>query len=479
MPDIADGETVTVQGSGSSVYTLKNLGGVYSCTCPAWLHQSLGIERRTCKHLRAYRGDDLEKERLGTTELSGKPARARKSNGEGGEDDEDAEAAPPLLLAHKWETEINIKGWWLSEKLDGVRAYWDGKQFLSRLGNRFYPPDWFIENFPDHPLDGELWGGRKLFQRTVGIVKRQDQSPLWKDLLYVVFDAPSHGGTFEERMEHARRVVEERNLAYVRVLEQSICKDHDHLREELARVEALGGEGLMARRPGSKYEAGRSNTLLKVKTFHDAEARVVGHAPGSGRHKGRLGALIVELADGTRFNVGTGFSDAEREDPPPIGAIITFRYQELSDGGVPRFPSWVGVRIDATEPSTLVTPRAAGTASPRPTAAATMPRPQTSASTSARAAAAIANPHTTTMRSKMPSTSATSSSSSSGRRRFEMQDGDTKYFWEIEKDGTKHRVRYGTFEAKVKTFDSGDECDEALEARIAEKLEKGFIEVDD
>lgn len=60
-----------------------------------------------------------------------------------------------------------------------------------------------------------------------------------------------------------------------------------------------------------------------------------------------------------------------------------------------------------------------------------------------------------------------------------MQDGDTKYFWEIEKDGTKHRVRYGTFEAKVKTFDSGDECDEALEARIAEKLEKGFIEVDD
>ncbi len=112
-------------------------------------------------------------------------------------------------------------------------------------------------------------------------------------------------------------------LTYARVLEQAICRDESDLREELARVEALGGEGLMARRPRSKYEAGRSNTLLKVKTFHDAEARVVGHAPGAGKHKGRLGALIVELADGTKFNVGTGFSDAEREDPAPIGSIIS------------------------------------------------------------------------------------------------------------------------------------------------------------
>src|SRR5262249_13635556 len=128
--------------------------------------------------------------------------------------------------------------------------------------------------------------------------------------------------------------------------EQELCKDIDHLRKELARVEALGGEGLMLRQPGSKYAAGRSTTLLKVKTFHDAEARVLGHEPGAGRHKGRLGALLVEMADGTRFAVGTGFSDAERSNPPPLGSTITFRYQELSEAGVPRFPSFVAVRKD-------------------------------------------------------------------------------------------------------------------------------------
>ena len=115
-------------------------------------------------------------------------------------------------------------------------------------------------------------------------------------------------------------------------------------------MEALGGEGLMLRQPGSRYEAGRSTTLYKVKSFRDDEARVVGHLAGAGRHKGRLGALEVELRSGVRFSVGTGLSDAERENPPPLGAIITFRYQELSRDGVPRFPSYVGVRVDADFP---------------------------------------------------------------------------------------------------------------------------------
>jgi DNA ligase-1 len=436
--DLADGETAQVKGSGSSVYTLKNSGGVYSCTCPAWMHQGLGIERRTCKHLRAYRGDDAEKERLGTAELSGKPPRPPRSSPAAPGEENDDDEGPPLLLAHKWETDIDITGWWLSEKLDGVRAYWDGTQFLSRLGNKFYPPPWFTEALPKSPLDGELWGGRKLFQRTVGIVKRQDQSPLWKDLLYVVFDAPSHEGTFEERMEHLQTLLGD-STPYVRVHAQAPCNGLDHLKEELARVEGLGGEGLMARRPKSKYEAGRSNTLLKVKTFKDAEARVIGHVPGAGKHKGRLGALYVELADGTKFNVGTGFSDRERENPPAIGSLITFRYQELSDGGVPRFPSYVAERFDAKGPSALSEPKPAPKPAPKPTA---------SALTDGR------------------------------RRRFEMTDGETRYFWEIERDGAKHRVRFGTFESKVKTFDSDGTASDAFEARIAEKIANGFAEVE-
>lgn len=189
----------------------------------------------------------------------------------------------------------------------------------------------------------------------------------------------------------------------------------------------------MARKPKSRYEAGRSNTLLKVKTFHDAEARVLGHVAGMGRHKGRLGALLVELADGTKFNVGTGFSDREREAPPAIGSLITFRYQELSDGGVPRFPTYVAIRDDVKGPSRLVS--------------APVPAP-----------AQLVEP---------------------SRRRFEMQDGEIRYFWEIERQGAKHRVRFGTFESKVKKYDSEGEADAALAERIQGKLQSGFIEVDE
>src|SRR5439155_14966785 len=227
------------------------------------------------------------------------------------------------------------------EKLDGVRAYGDGRRCLSRLGNPYHAPEWFVAGLPDVPLDGELWGGRKKFQRTVSIARRQDQSDHWQELSFVVFDAPAMDAPFEERLAFLEGNLGAGRAPYARFHEHVRCQGNEHLKTELARVEALGGEGLMLRQPASKYEVGRSSTLLKVKSFHDAEAHVMEHLDGEGRHQGRLGALLVELPDGTRFSVGTGFSDAERKDPPPPGSVITFRYQELSDGGVPRFPSYV------------------------------------------------------------------------------------------------------------------------------------------
>ena len=439
MPDLADGDSIEVQGSSGSTYTLKNVGGVYSCSCPAWRNHSIGIEQRTCKHIRAYRGDEAEKARLGDVALAGKPARAKKADGEEGE--EDGKDAPPLLLAHKWEMDIALEGWWMSEKLDGVRAFWDGTQFISRLGNVFHAPAWFVADFPKTALDGELWGGRKTFQKTVGIVKRQDGPPEWKTIRYLVFDAPKHGGTFEERLKHLEEVAGEGKMQYARMHPHQVCRDVAHLKEELAKVEALGGEGLMLRKPGSKYEAGRSFTLLKVKTFHDMEAKVIDHVAGMGKHKGRLGALLVELEDGTRFNVGTGFSDKERESPPKIGTIITFRYQELSDGGVPRFPSYVGEAIDKKFESHHKE-------KPAPV-------------------------HLFEKTQKSPEAVAPAKV-----RRFEMKDGDQNLFWEIEVIGNKHHVRYGTFEAKGKTFESAGAAIVEAEARIADKIDKGFKEVE-
>ena len=334
MPDLLDGQSVEFQGSAAKPYVLKNVGGVYSCSCPAWRNQSLSIDRRTCKHLRSYRGEAAEQARLGgNLSPAAKPSSEPKS-------------VPPLLLAHSWDNEQDLTGWWLSEKLDGVRCYWDGSRFWSRQGNRFYAPEWFTQGLPPIPLDGELWLGRKRFQRTVSIVRRENGGELWRQLLYVVFDAPQADGPFEERRRVMADAAREDQCPFVRVHYQAICEGTDDLRRELARIEALGGEGLMLREPGSLYQAGRSTTLLKVKRFHDAEARVVEHLPGSGRHKGRLGALLVELPDGTRFAVGTGFTDAQRESPPSLGSLITFRFQELTDGGVPRFPSFVRLRAD-------------------------------------------------------------------------------------------------------------------------------------
>ena len=299
--------------------------------------QSAPSNARTCKHIRKLRGDAAEEARLATAgDL--KPLKPV-----GAEDKKEL----PLLKGEPWDGAQDLTGWWISEKLDGVRAYWDGTRFLSRQGNPFYAPDWFTEKLPDYPLDGELFGGRKKFQRTVSIVRRQDMSDDWKELAFVIFDAPSLDAGFEERIAHVEQYVEDVAPPYAEWLAHQPCQGVKHLREELARVEALGGEGLMLRQPGSRYEVGRSHTLFKVKSFHDDEARVIGHQAGAGRHKGRLGALEVELRDGTRFSVGTGLSDAEREKPPALGSIITFRYQELSNDCVPRFPSYVGVRIDA------------------------------------------------------------------------------------------------------------------------------------
>ena len=342
MPDLQDGETFEMKGSAAKPYLLKNTGGVYSCSCPAWRNQSVAIERRTCKHLRKLRGEAAEEARLGGA-LPQRPAKASGTAEEG----DDAAAGPPRLLAESWDNAADLAGWWMSEKLDGVRAYWDGKQFLSRQGNLYHAPDWFIEGMPTVPLDGELWIDRKKFQRTVSIVRRQDKNDLWNEVRFLVFDAPAATGGFEDRLAFLKDALAKGAARFAKMHAHDRCKNLEALRAELARIEALGGEGLMLREPGSEYVAGRSTTLLKVKTFHDAEAVVIGHQAGAGRHKGRLGALLVRLPNGTEFAIGTGFSDREREHPTAIGSTVTFRYQELSEAGVPRFPSYVGVRLDA------------------------------------------------------------------------------------------------------------------------------------
>lgn len=431
--DLNDGETHEMQGSAAKPYVLKNIGGVYSCSCPAWRNQSAPIERRTCKHLRKLRGDEAEVERTGAP-VPTSPVSAGSTDG------------PPLLLAHTWDNSRDLSGWWISEKLDGVRAYWDGKGFLSRQGNTYHAPEWFIEDLPEVVLDGELWMDRKSFQKTVSIVRRQDKSDHWKDICYVVFDAPEVEGAFEERMKFLQEFFSVPKR-HARLLEQNLCRDLDHMREELARVETLGGEGLMMRQPGSNYQVGRSETLLKVKTFHDADAIVIGHKAGKGKHSGKLGALLVQMPGGKQFSVGTGLSDAERLTSPPIGSVITYRYQELSDDGIPRFPSFLRLRTDSD-----ITPQ--------------------------EVAAAVGD-HVEIKEAATPAPAASSLTDSEARY-FELVDGKSSKFWEVSIDSADVTVRYGRIGAngqtRVKSFDGEDAARAHAKKLIARKTGKGYVE---
>lgn len=438
MPDLQDGETTQMQGSGSKPYILKNTGGVYSCTCPAWRNQSTTIEKRTCKHLRKLRGEAAEEARIGGA-LPQRLVRT-KTNADGTVDADSS--GPPLLLAESWDNAMDLSDWWMSEKLDGVRAYWDGKQFLSRQGNIYNAPDWFIEGLPSAPLDGELWIDRKKFQRTVSIVRRQDKSDLWNEVRFLVFDAPAMPGAFEERLAFLKDALAAGAAKFALQHPHERCKSLEALRAELMRIESLGGEGLMLRQPGSKYVAGRSSTLLKVKTFHDAEAVVVGHQAGAGRHEGRMGALLVRLPDGTDFAIGTGFSDRERENPPSIGATVTFRYQELSDMGVPRFPSWVGVRDDVGV------------------------KDITTASVPAKASKPVA---------MIESTGNTRKS-----RYFEFVGGTSNKFWEISQSTNTVTTRWGRIgsagQSKTKTFADEAAAANAMTALMRQKTDEGYAE---
>jgi DNA ligase-1 len=234
----------------------------------------------------------------------------------------------------------------MSEKYDGLRAYWDGHQLWTRQGNLIHAPDYFLSELPrDVALDGELWTGHGRFEEAVSIVRSEIPDDRWQRVHFMVFDAPQTKGRFEERMQFLHATLPERNR-FVRVVSQDRCRGVTQLLAERDRIVEAGGEGLMLRQPESLYEAKRSPTLLKVKPYDDAEATIIGYEPGEGKYAGKLGALRVRTRDGREFSVGSGLSDSERNTPPPVGTVITYRFRGVTANGTPRFPSFLRVRRD-------------------------------------------------------------------------------------------------------------------------------------
>ena len=251
---------------------------------------------------------------------------------------------PDVMLAKVFQAPGDVTQYWVSEKLDGVRARWDGKRLISRGGTVLQAPDWFVMNFPAQPLDGELWIGRGQYEQTVSVVRRQTPHAGWRKVKLMVFDLPAHPGVFDERVLAMRRLEAQATSPYLAFAPQFQVASRKALRQRLDDVIRQGGEGLMLHRKTGLYRSGRSADLLKLKPFDDAEATVIGYRPGKGRFSGKMGALKVRADNGQEFFIGTGFSLKEREQPPPVGSVVTFRHQGFTGNGIPRFAVFLRVR---------------------------------------------------------------------------------------------------------------------------------------
>lgn len=363
------GESVQVQGSAATPYTVKNHDGrIWSCTCPGWRNSPGKVDEKICKHVRAERGDAptngktavktapavaLVQTPATTTQpwyltaaqraaiIASEEARVgRKLR----QDEKTKLFGPKILLANDYlDNQFDPTGWWWSEKLDGLRAYWDGTHFVTRGGNVFDAPDWFTKDLPKHSLDGELYLGMHMLEETVSICLSAGSGDLWKRVCYVIFDSPDDPREFEDRLAAFTQEAQTINSPYLRAHPQQKITSRAHLDAELARIAAAGGEGIMLRKPRSKYDPKRSATLQKYKPYKDAEAEVIGHVPGKGNRLGMTGSLVVRTVDGKEFNVACGDFTVCR-NPPAIGTIITYQYADKTKYGVPKCASFLHVR---------------------------------------------------------------------------------------------------------------------------------------
>ncbi|MFC3031109.1 DNA ligase [Pseudoalteromonas fenneropenaei] len=252
--------------------------------------------------------------------------------------------SPPMQLAQVY-AEQSVDNYLVSEKFDGVRAYWDGKQLWTRGGQLIKAPAWFTQHWPGEALDGELWSGYGEFNELSALVRTsQINEQKWHKVQFLVFDAPSKAGSFSERYLYFSRLLSDLNISHVSAILQRQVTDKAELELWLQQVIARGGEGLMLHHKAALHRDGRSDALMKYKPYLDAEAVVIGYQAGKGKYQGQVGALIVRDANGVEFKLGSGLSDAERLSPPALGSTVTYRFQGVTKYGKPRFARYLRVR---------------------------------------------------------------------------------------------------------------------------------------
>ena len=254
-------------------------------------------------------------------------------------------AGKPNLLLLKVYKEQNITGWVMSEKFDGIRAYWNGKNLLTRNGNIIHAPSWFTKDYPPFEIDGELWSKRGDFENISSIVRDKNPTKEWKEIKHYIFEVPNAKGGLFERLSHVKKY----ENSIIKIVSQIKIKDKNHLQQFLTNIESTRGEGVVVRDPKALYINKRTNKALKVKTFLDKECKIVAHNGGHGKIEGLLGSVTCILDNNVTFKIGSGFDMNERRNPPAIGSLITFKYKEFTKYGKPRFPVFLRVKISSVK----------------------------------------------------------------------------------------------------------------------------------
>jgi len=257
----------------------------------------------------------------------------------------------PVQLANVYDENLDVQDFLISEKFDGIRAIWKNGSLQTRQGNPIHAPKWFTSTLPDIWLDGELWSNRQDFEFVTSTVRKL--VPIdseWRQIKYMVFDAPNYSDTFQTRALFYTQTLDDLNLEHVKPVEQKRLDSNAALSEWLRQLVEEGAEGLILHKTNALFKEGRSDNLLKLKPYMDSEAIVLEHLPGKGKYKGLLGAIRVrwyaDNSEPVEFKIGSGFSDVERENPPAIGSEITFKYHGLTKKRVPRFASYLRLRED-------------------------------------------------------------------------------------------------------------------------------------
>ena len=256
-----------------------------------------------------------------------------------------ATTKPPIQKGIVYHPVDNISDYWVSEKLDGVRGYWNGHQLFTKQGHLINAPIWFTQYWPNQAIDGELWIARNTFAQVSSIVRKQHPNDKnWHKIHLMMFDLPSASGNFSQRIKQMQTLIKHTKSSTLKMIAQHKATTVSHLFTQLDNIVKHHGEGLMLHYQNAFYKAGRVSHLMKLKKYQDAEATVIAYIPGKGKYIHMLGAITVKTFTGVTFNIGSGFSDQQRKNPPPIGATITYKYFGKTKNGVPRFASFMRIR---------------------------------------------------------------------------------------------------------------------------------------